>query len=186
MTSTVNLQAGRSNPRHGGLFKLADYLATLAAAGKAAQIVMVSDTDSRSISDELLNALKSIAKAKDTVVRCLVPLPHFKLLVLRVGAVENQIKLLRRTIAASILNAELARENQVSLEANPLAQLRPMRNLETGDPIQSFPATAAAFWSMSHNDMRRICAALEISTGSANGPLRMELWKYTVHYDPTD
>ncbi|KAI8164367.1 hypothetical protein K4K49_012462 [Colletotrichum sp. SAR 10_70] len=158
----------------------------MAAAGQSARIVVVSDTDSRSISDELLNALKCIAKAKDTVVRCLHPLPNYELLVLRVGTVENHIKLLRRTIAASILNAELARENQVSLEGNPLAPLRPMRNLETGDPISNFPATAAAFWSMSHNDMRRICAALEISTGSANGPVRMELWKYTVHYDPTD
>ncbi|KAK2760668.1 hypothetical protein CKAH01_05354 [Colletotrichum kahawae] len=158
----------------------------MAAAGQSSRIVVVSDTDTRSISDDLLDSLKSIAKAKNTIVRCLKPLPNHKLLVLRVGAVENQIKLLRRTIAASVLNAELARENQVSLEANPSAQLRPMRNLDTGDPISNFPATAAAFWSMSHNDVRRICAALEMpSGGSASGPVRLELWKYVVHYEPT-
>ncbi|KAH0428519.1 hypothetical protein CcaCcLH18_08981 [Colletotrichum camelliae] len=158
----------------------------MAAAGQSSRIVVVSDADARSISDDLLDCLKSFAKAKKTIVRCLIPLRNYKFLVLRTGTVENQIKLLRRTIAASILNAELARENQVALEANPLAQLRPLRDLDTGDPISNFPATAAAFWSMSHNDMRRICAALEIpSVGSANGPVRLELWKYVVHYEPT-
>lgn len=125
MTSVNHPTASRPCiARHLPDFKFATFLSLMAAAGQSSRIVVVTDADTRSISDELLDCISSITRAKDTIKSTLHPLPNFKFLVLRTGSVKDHIKRLRQLFLQGLLTTKCPVQNRTDFSVSSTQNLQ--------------------------------------------------------------